>query len=159
MSDSPVELVDVEIRRIPVPIWSRTQEHIDELLREFTLIAARLKEQSGPSDVPVRLIELVEKLTSQYGGLNTDQENRLADAADAGVAELDLVYHVPPDAVGASRELQEMLDQADAYCREGDHLLTLASPPELARFRRWFLDEFINQATGAPAVPYPDYRG
>jgi hypothetical protein len=159
MSGHPPELVAIEVHQIPIPLWARTQEHIDELLREFTLIAAQLKERPGPPDVPVRLIELVEKLTSEYGDLNTDQENHLADAAAAGVAELDLVYRVPPEASLASRDLQEMLDQADAYCRSGEHLLTLASPPDLARFRRWFLEEFINQLAGAAPLPYPEYQG
>jgi hypothetical protein len=154
-----LDLVSVQVRQIPVPVWARTQEHIDELLREFTFIAAQLRERPEESQVPVRLIELVEELTEQYGGLNTDQENRLADAAEEGLAELDLTYQVPPDAADGSRRLEEMLDEADAYCQAGVHLLTLASPPELVRFRSWFLEEFINQLGGAAPTPYPEYQG
>ncbi len=153
------DLVAVEVRQIPVPIWARTQEHIDELLREFTFIAAQLHERPEESQVPVRLVKLVEELTEQYGGLNTDQENRLADAAEAGVAEIDLTYRIPAEAATASRRLVEMLDEADAYCQAGVHLLTLASPPDLVRFRSWFLEEFINQVAGAPPTPYPEYQG
>jgi hypothetical protein len=158
MSDVPRSLVAVDVRQIPVRIWAQTQEHIDELLREFTLIAAQLQEHPEAADVPVRLTELIRDLTNQYGGLNTDQENRLAEAAEMGVTELDLVYRIPAGAVEATRRLQQLLDQADDYCRSGEHLLTLASPPELARFRRWFLDEFIEQLGGAAPTPYPDYR-
>ena len=50
-------LVPVRVLRIPVPIWAKTQEHIDELLREFTLIAAQLNESGGGRDVPVRLTD------------------------------------------------------------------------------------------------------
>jgi hypothetical protein len=157
MSDGPAPLVAVPILRIPVPIWARTQEHIDELLREFTLIAAQLREHPEPAGVPLRLVELVGQLTATYGGLNTDQENRLADAAAQGLAEIDLVYRVPRGAAEASRGLQAALDEADAYCRAGEHLLTLAAPPELERFRRWFLDEFTNQLHGAAPTPYPDF--
>jgi hypothetical protein len=157
MTDSSLELVDVQILRIPVPIWAHTQEHIDELLREFTLIAARLKE-SGSVEVPVRLLALIEEVTQEYGGLNTDQENRLAEAASAGVAEIDLVYQIPRAGAVASMRLRDILDEADAYCQAGTHLLTLATPPELVRFRCWFLDEFINQLDGHAPTPYPDYQ-
>ncbi|HEX3540162.1 MAG TPA: hypothetical protein VHT75_06910 [Acidimicrobiales bacterium] len=153
------ELIAVPLLQIPVPIWARSQEHIDELLREFTLISAQLRQQPGPSDVPVRLIQLIEELTQQYGGLNTDQENRLAEAAASGLTELDLLYHVPPQAAEASQRLQDILDEADAYCRAGTHLLTLATPPELARFVRWFLGEFAGQLQGRPPTPYPEYQG
>jgi hypothetical protein len=69
------------------------------------------------------------------------------------------VYQVPAAASEASLRLQEILDEADAYCLAGTHLLTLATPPDLTRFRRWFLEEFINQLAGAAPVPYPDYAG
>jgi hypothetical protein len=51
-----------------------------------------------------------------------------------------------------------MLDEADEYCRRGEHLLTLETPPELVRFRRWYLQEFVNQIAGAAPEPWPDYR-
>lgn len=159
MSPPDAGVVPVRVLRIPVPVWARTQEHIDELLREFTLIAAQMSESGGGRDVPVRLIELIEELTQQYGGLNTDQENRLASAADEGIQEIDLVYQVPVTASQASLRLRDILDEADDYCLAGTHLLTLATPPDLTRFRRWFLDEFINQLAGAAPVPYPDYAG
>ena len=50
-----------------------------------------------------------------------------------------------------------MLDEADAYCREGAHLLTVATPPEELRFRRWFISEFVVQVGGAAPTPWPDY--
>lgn len=162
MTSAPIpmtRLVDVPLLCIPVPLWARTQEHTDELVREFTLIAAQLRQQPEPPGVPLRLVGLVEALTAEYSGLNTDRENRLADAASRGVAEIDLIYRVPPQAADASRRLQESLDEADAYCAAGEHLLTLATPAELRRFRRWFLDEFINQLDGAAPTPYPDYQG
>lgn len=152
-------LVDVPLLQIPVPLWVRTQEHIDELLRECTLIAAQLRERpENAGAVPVRLMELVEELTEDYGGMNIDQENRLASAAEEGVAELDLVYHVPLAAAQAVQRLQIMLDEVDAYCLAGEHLLTMATPAELVRFRHWMLDEFVDQLAGAPPTPYPDYR-
>jgi hypothetical protein len=158
VTDPSAQLVDVHMVDIPVAVWARTQEHIDELLREFTLITSHLQE-SGSAEVPVRLMELIEELTDRYGGLNTDQENRLAAAAAGGVEAIDLVYRIPPTGADASKRLRDILEEADAYCRAGTHLLTLATPPELLRFRRWFLDEFINQLGGRAPTRYCDYPG
>ena len=159
MSAPGTELIAVPVLQIPVAIWARSQEHIDELLREFTLISAQLRQQPGPSEVPVRLTQLIEELVQQYGGLNTDQENRLAEAAASGRNEIDLLYHVPPQAAEASQRLLDILEEADAYCRAGTHLLTLATPPELDRFIRWFLGEFVAQLSGCAPTPYPEFRG
>jgi hypothetical protein len=159
VTDLSSDLIPVALLRVPVPLWARSQEHTDELLREFTLIAARLHDQPGSAEVPVRLVELIEELTRQYGGLNTNQEHRLAEADAAGVAEIDLTYLVPMEVAEASKALGAILDEADDYCRAGQHLLTLATPPELVRFRRWFLDEFVSQLTGAAPTLFPDYQG
>ena len=150
MSD---DLVAVAVLRVPVPLWAQSREHVDELLREFTLMAAQLRERQDHHQVPVRLTELIETLTAEYGGLSAVQEARLAQAAAAGEPEIDLTYYVPPRAIDAVIALGDLLDEADAYCREGDHLLTLATPADLVRFRHWFLDDFRHQlACDAPTL-------
>jgi hypothetical protein len=50
-----------------------------------------------------------------------------------------------------------MLDEADEYCRSGQALLTLETPPDAKLFRQWYLDEFIGQLSGAPPTPWPEY--
>ncbi len=84
--------------------------------------------------------------------------DQLADAAARGSAELDLHYRVPAAVGPAARHLGELLDEADRYCTEGQHLLTLAAPEELVRLRWWFLDQFIEQPQGRPPVAWSDYR-
>ena len=82
----------------------------------------------------------------------------MEEALERGESEIDLTYHVPPAAAGAAQQLGDMLDEADEYCRRGNHLLTLATPAEELRFRRWFISEFVDQLRGAPPTPWPDYR-
>jgi hypothetical protein len=147
-------LVEVHLRQLPVAVWAGAQEHLDGLLREFTLIVGASREGTE-THLPTRLLELVEELQHQYEGTGTDQDAQLAAAALAGVAELDLTYLVPASAAGASVRLGEMLDAADRYCQDGEHLLTLASPPGAIAFRRWFFDEFVRQIAGGPPCPWP----
>ena len=53
------------------------------------------------------------------------------------------------------RALGDLLDEADAYCAGGQHLLMLATPDDLLAYRRWYLGEFTRQAEGASPVPWP----
>lgn len=147
-------LHEVRLLRLPVPVWQRTQEHVDELLREFMLITQDPESAHG---TPHRLLELIDRLTVDYAGFSAEQDRQLAGAADRGEQELDLVYLVPVQVADAARELGDLLDEADGYCRAGEHLLTLASPQEAVRFRHWYLDQFVEQPAGAAPVAWPDY--
>ena len=119
-----------------------------------TLIAEQLRRQGAHGELPVRLVALVEHLTSQYAGSSQEQEQQLEDAYESGSETVDLTYELPFSAAEGARALGEMLDEADEYCREGKHLLTLATPPDLLAYRRWFLSEFIEQAVGRAPTPW-----
>jgi hypothetical protein len=156
----PDELIPIRLLRLPVAIWAQAQEHVDDLLREFTLIAQQLHERGDRQAVPVRLVTLVERLTEEYGGLNAEAEQALAAAAAAGENEVpEFTIQAPRRAAEPSRHLGAMLDEADEYCRGGTYLLTLATPSEARRFRAWYLNEVIRQLDGEQPVPWPDYQG
>lgn len=146
-------LTEVRILELPVEVWAQAQEHVDELLREFTLLAEG--QDLGEDHVPRRLLSLVDQLGREYDSLSTDQEAQLLAAYEAGVEALDLTYRIPPEAAGAAARLGEALDAADEFCRAGEHLLTLATPPDALAFRRWFLGEFVDQVAGAPPTAWP----
>jgi hypothetical protein len=150
-------LCEVVLLRFPLAIWQRSQEHVDELLREFALIAQA--EEAHPTSVPRRLLDLVASLTNTYAGISTRPEEERDDAIARGETEIDLLYRTPADAADAVRHLGDMLEESDEYCRQGAHLLTLQTPPEQLRFRRWFLSEFLDQMDGRPPTPWPDYGG
>lgn len=157
MTDVPsAELHDVRLLRFPLLLWQQTQEHVDELLREFALIAGG--ESEHPESVPHRLMELIADLTAAYGGIGAATERERDEALTRGDAEVNLVYHVPVAVTGAVRQLGDMLDEADEYCRQGAHLLTLQTPADQLLFRRWFLSEFLTQLAGAEPVAWPEYE-
>jgi hypothetical protein len=154
----PADLVDIHVLRLPVAVWAQAQEHSDALMREFALIASDAASGPEPSHVPARLLQLVEMLNAGYAGFTGEQEAQLHAAVEAEEAEIDLHYRVPRSVGPAAQQLGGLLDEADDYCRAGQHLLTLTTPPEQVRFRRWFLDQFTDQAAGLPPVAWPDYR-
>ena len=146
-------LVEVRLLRLPLQVWQRTQEHVDGLLREFALIA---QDEEGRAATPGRLLDLVRQVTAGFGGFSVEQRRAMEVALDRNESEIDLTYRIPPAAAAAAQQLGDMLDEADEYCRRGDHLLTLATPPEELRFRKWFIGEFVDQVNGAPPTPWPD---
>lgn len=152
------DLVEVRLLQIPVRLWARSQEQHDALMREFALMSVPTEPGEKERHVPSRLLELIDTLNADFEGVSTEQEQALEAAAAAGVESLDLVYRIPAAAAPASKALGAMLDEADEYCRQGQHLLTLAPDEELVRFRWWFLDQFIHQTEGKPPIAWPDYR-
>ena len=155
MSQSGGELVEVRLLRLPLQLWQRTQEHVDGLLREFALIA---QDDEGRAAAPGRLLALVHELSAGFGSFSEAQRVQMEEALERGEEEIDLTYRVPPAAAPAAQQLGDMLDEADQYCRRGDHLLTLATPEEELRFRRWYISEFVDQLGGARPTPWPDHR-
>lgn len=148
--------VEVRILELPVVVWADTQEYYDDLLREFALLAAA--NQQGIDHTPAQLLALVEELQRDYDQLSVAQSAQLAMAVEAGRSSLDLTYLVPVGVADACRRVDEAFDAADAYCRAGDYLLSLACPPEATMFRRWFLGEFVRQVEGQPPCPWPAWR-
>jgi len=146
--------MEVRLLGLPLLVWQRTQEHVDELLREFTLM---VQDEEARAATPGRLLALVEELTAGYGHFSAEQTLEMEAALERGETSIDLRYELPPAAAGAAQQLGDMLDEADDYCRRGDHLLTLAAPPEELRFRRWFISEFVDQLAGAPPTPWSEY--
>ncbi len=150
-------MYDVQLLRIPVQLNARAQEHGAELMREMYLIAEQLRDDPQEAHLPVRLVTLVDALTAQYAAFTTGQARQLDQAIAEGAAEIDLHYNVPKSLAEDAARLDAMLDEADRFCLEGKHLLTLATPPELVRYRRWHLGEFSAQLSGRPPTPWPDY--
>jgi hypothetical protein len=146
-------LVTVRLIDLPVALHAQASEHSDELMREFTYLRAQSVDPDAPN-VPSRLLDLVDELTGDYSGFTVGTQAELDGAIAEQRASIDLEYRVPSSVGPACVHLGELLDAADRYCREGEHLLTLATPDELVAYRRWFLEEFIRQAAGQAPRPW-----
>ncbi|MGN6598633.1 MAG: hypothetical protein ACTHMW_05040 [Actinomycetes bacterium] len=157
------ETCTITVLGFPIDVWRQYREHTDELLREFTLIAAA--EQLDPAEaaadpshgVPRRLLDLLGEISTAFGDFSTSQTRAIEDAAARGEQTIDLTYRVSRSIAGPSRDLARLLDEADDYCRAGQHLLTLASPPAVTLLRRWYFEEFAGQAEGADPVSWPAF--
>lgn len=147
------DLVEVRLLRLPLVTHREASEHADELRREFTLIRAQEADDDA-ADVPRRLVALMEELEEQFSGYTDAIRLELDEAIERGQVSIDLVFRVPPEAGAAAARLAAMLDEADAHCRRGDALLTLATAPEALAYRRWYLEELTRQLDGLAPRPW-----
>jgi hypothetical protein len=144
--------IEVRLVGYPVDVHQRAQEHHDGLLREFQLL------DTASDELPARLLDLVKEFTATYAS-STGAADEVRDAAIArGEVSVDLVYYAPRAGATDALRMARLLDDADAYCRSGQHLLSLASPPDVAEFRRWYFGEFIRQLNGEPPTPWEDFK-
>jgi len=148
-------LVEVRILSFPIDLYQRAREHSEGLMREFTLI--RLSEPDSLA-VPNRLVEVADELTQRFAAFTAVPESQLAEAEARGDEQIDLLYCVPPDAADAAVRYGALLDEADDYCRSGEHLLTLVTPPDLLGLRRWFFEEIVGQAAGKAPTSWPEWQ-
>lgn len=147
--------VSVRLIGLPLGIYQRALDHSEELMREFALFALQPPPTDGDHGVPLRLLALVDELNARYATTTVEVDAQRDDAIARGESEVDLTYVVPREVREASVHLGAVLDEADVYCRAGQHLLTLETPPDAKAFRDWYLGEFIAQIDGRQPTPWP----
>lgn len=145
-------LHEVRLVGFPLALHKRSTEHHEELMREFQLLSM---DPEPRKDVPRKLVALVAELTQSYGGMNSAADAERDAAVERGDETVDLTYRIPAAAAEAATRLDQMLDEADEFCRS-DQLLTLAAPPETVAFRKWYLGEFPAQVAGAAPTPWAE---
>lgn len=150
-------MMEVHLIAFPVRLAARSQQHFEELMREFVLIAAGHHPADSDHEVPARLMTLVETLVQQFGAVAGPAEERLADAIERDDEVIDdHLLEVPAKAGPAAQALGDLIDEADEYCRRGKHLLTLATPADCVAYRNWYLGQVISRIRGAAPVPWTD---
>jgi len=154
MSD---DLVRVRILGMPVPLVRASQEHFDELSREFLHLANA--DEAVRHGVPGRLLALSDELRARFSVFTEANEELLDAAAARGDQRIDLTYDVPAEVGPYAQQLGDLLDEADRYCAEGVYLLTLTTPPDQLAYRQWYLAQFTDQTAGGAPVSYDDWVG
>lgn len=149
-----VELVEIRLLGLDLRVLGRANEHIEELLREFSFLSPRTENDS----VPRRLLDLVAELRQTYTPVTAETQTLIDAATARGDETVDLTVRVPPHARQACIHLGALLDEADAFCRAGD-LLTLETPADALALRRWYLGQFVAQIDGEAPTPWPEAGG
>jgi serine phosphatase RsbU (regulator of sigma subunit) len=157
--DDDVELAEeryrVELGEVPTEFLLASKAHVDNLVREFTLIATGAAE--GISAPPsAHLASLLEIITERFAEARLSIKRQALRAFHEGRPRAGLVLELTVEQAEAGEEYLGALDQLDDYCR-ALRLFTLETEPEHRVFRRWYVGEIIAQvqaaAAGRPAPP------
>ena len=140
-------LHEVHLLNVPLRLLAAGREQHDEVMREFAMLA--LDENLDSTHTPTRFIELIDILGRRYGTASARPDAEVDSALARGDLTIDLVYHVPEHVTEAAQQLDELMAEADEFCRQ-QQMLALARPPLLIDFARWYLDEFTRQIAGEP---------
>ena len=142
----------IAILGVPVRLYVATQQHNDELLKEFAFIAAG---GEPPEGAPGRLVTLAQMVRETFAAPAAESRAQVEAAVARGDEFVDLVLAVPPAAAPFAEQLYEHLEEAEQYSESGK-LLTLVSTPEVRRFRAWFLEQCLTQLKGGGPTPWDD---
>lgn len=145
-------LLTMRIVGLPLELHRRALEHGESMRRELFLLLAQ--EDERPGSVPSRLLEVSSMLSSRYAEFGEAQETGIEKATASGASVMaELVFMLPAQAAEALEVLEQVLEEADEWCRSGG-LLTLATPPDLVTYRRWYFDNLRSQVAGGPPRPW-----
>jgi len=141
-------IVDVHLVDLPVNLVAHYQSKFFDLRREMTLIDLS---SSRNDTVAHRLTELSVRMEAlREDNRWTPQVER---ARRAGLDRVTLVLPIASSMLPRIREFQQLLSEADEFCRR-EQLLTLAAGPQEQELRSWYLGEMIAQLQGAAPTPW-----
>jgi hypothetical protein len=143
--DPPVveDPVEVTLRGLPLGELRTNRIHLRELRRELRLLALG-HEATYP---------LAASLSTFFTDLDAtfwrgQRDEKLASALLDGEDDVDLTITVPRRSGVDFQRFLDLLELADAFCRQ-ERLLTLQRTPEQVAFQSWMFGEFVRQTRGA----------
>ena len=144
------DLVEIEIRGVPLKTYLGFQRHYRELRREVRLLAL-----AHEADYP-----LAKSLSDLFGSLERHLREgvgltQIEAALASGQRTTVLRLVTPRDATRTVDRFIHLLDLADEFCRQ-ERLLSLARTPEQQRFQSWFLGELVRQGNGEAPLPWAE---
>jgi anti-sigma regulatory factor (Ser/Thr protein kinase) len=146
----PIALLDA-----PIQPMIRTAAHYDALYREFRLILEL--DPSHLEAVPGRLLGLIDGLGTSFLGVGRAVEETWDTAVEENRDAIDLHFRLPPEAGPAVLRYNQLLDEADEYCRRFE-LLTIAPTDEAVSVRGWAFGQIVSQCQGEPPTPWRPSR-
>lgn len=138
---------------VPVEIFLTTRQQHDELLRECAVLALAHEDEEGAQ--PPELRRLVHELGVHYGAAASRADENVEAASQAGQATIDLTYRVPISVLAAADRLEDLMQSADALCREG-RMLTMPRTEQMRRFSAWWVGELRRQVAGLGPIPWAE---
>ena len=156
--ETPVRYT-LRLGSVPTGLLLSAKAHIDNVVREFSLIRNAAEDTR---ELPPAMARLIETVTTDFADARAEIKRQALDSAARGQSSTDLELHLPLEAADAGERYLAALDAADQYAREA-RLLTLAAPPSHRKFRQWYVSALVSQLraiaageTPAETVPFAE---
>ncbi len=133
----------LHLKGVPVRLFLESQDHQNDLVREFQLIQIGERDLGLPHP-PAELARLVSDIVSRYSDVRNATRGQAVDALKRGDDTMTLAVPVRPGMAAALREWLRLLESADRVCEEG-RVLSLASSPAVRELRRWYVREITSR--------------
>lgn len=133
----------VRLHDVSVRLFLESQDHQHELIREMQLVGLS-ESNDGRTDGASRLAAAIVGVLSTYQPVRNSTREQAVAARDRGEETTTLVVPVQEGMADALRHWLQLLEEADRLCRD-DQLLVLATRPEIAAFRRWYVEQITGQ--------------
>jgi len=147
------ESFTVELGAVPTDLLLEAKAHIDNLVREFTLMRSGVG-GSNEEKLPEQVAELVQTVVHGFADARMQIKQQAVASAATGAAETTLRLALPASAESAAESYLAALDEADRHARAA-RLLTLETPPAHRVFRHWYIETLIAQLRRAAAGQRP----
>lgn len=146
---------EVALLDAPVKEMIRTAAHYDAIYREFRLILEL--DPSRRQAIPGRLLGLIDELGTSFAGFGRFAEETWEGAVREDRETVNIRFKLPPEAAFFVEHYDELLDEADDYCRRAA-LLTVAPTDEALAVRRWAFGQIVRQCRGQAPTPWTHVR-
>ena len=148
------DAASVRFLRVPVPVYLQLQEQNDAVLRELELLAFTA-DHTGHVEPSPELVAVIERSRRYFNLTREGFRGTVFAAAERGETTIDLEGDAAVATVAPAADLVDLFEQAEELARGGE-LLIGPPPADVARLRRWFVEELTAQLLeGRPPRPYP----
>ncbi|HZQ29212.1 MAG TPA: SpoIIE family protein phosphatase [Acidimicrobiales bacterium] len=132
------DLRSVVLAGAPAILTLRSEEYIDELLREFELVRLGGRQGVLRSDYPQRLLAIMDEILARFASVRLSLRDQAEAALTRGHATFTLTVDLPVLAVPAMRQFLTLIDEVEAFAEAG-HMLTLPPAEEVRQYQRWLV--------------------
>lgn len=134
----------VRLENVPVRAFLESQDHQQDVVREFQLIQLGDRYDLVDAEVPAELARLVNDILTRYSAVRSSTRRQVIAALRRGDTTTALEVPVWPGMAEALREWLRLLEAADRICQAG-HLLVPASSGPVRELRRWYVEEITRR--------------
>lgn len=137
------DAVPVRFEGVPVSVYLRLQEQNDAVLRELELLAFTA-DHAGHLEPSPQLMDVIERSRQHFNHVREGFRGEVAAAAERGETTIDLVGSASMAALAPSADRVQLFEEAEDLARRGELLIGPADA-DVARLRRWFVEELSSQ--------------